>query len=277
MYDAPFACSTDTISCDILYLQSFNNPADQQSWDNGWIEYLDAVNGSASITRAVTKNDAFGLGIYNMSDTSMTLPIDFNDYGIIIISASTQNYFATDLIDTLRNLSTTILNSNYSINTQLGLTGSAGLDYQSTLFTNDVNQEPIYNFNTSAPFAVPAMTRGDVITGGFDYLWTAGGGQTSGNNSAYFEYEGSVNLPIVGTDHGKRVFLGYHMNGVYADPGNGGALPTPIEGYFDPTRHLTATGKIYFDQALISSSDCAQLCLTGTVNPHVLYYRMKSD
>jgi len=276
-YDAPASCSSDSITCDILYLQSFHNPTDQESWDNGWVEYLDAVNGLASITSVVTKNDVTGLGLYDVSDTSMTYPIDFNDYGFVIISASTEGFMSTELVDTLKNLSTSILNANYTINTQLGLTVSSGFDEQDFLFTNDTNQEQIYNYNTDVPYSNYRTTKANVVTGGNDYLWTLGGGLTSGNNAVFFEYDRNVTLPVVGTRHGKRIYFGYHMDGVYGDPSNGGALPTPVSGYFDPTRHLTDLGKIYFDQAIIAASDCNVLCLTATTNPHIMYYRPKAD
>ena len=140
------------------------------------MEYLDAVNGSASITTVVTKDDPIGLGLYDVADTSLTFPVDFGDYGIIIISASTENNFSTDLIDTLRNMSISILNSNYAINTQLGLTASAGIESTDSLYTDDSNRELIYNFNTTAPFSVPTMTQGDLVTGGNAYMWTGPGG-----------------------------------------------------------------------------------------------------
>ena len=54
-------------------------------------------------------------------------------------------------------------------------------------------------------------------------------------------------------------------------------VPAPVEGYFDPVRHLTGIGKIYFDQAIIAASDCAQLCLDGLTNPHIMYYRPKTE
>ena len=277
LYNAPTPCSNDTIFCDILYLQSFHNPTDQDSWDNGWLEYLDAVNGSASITTVVTKNDASGMGLYNVADTSLIYPIDFNDYGFIIISASTENYISTDLVDSIKNLPISILNANYTINNQLGLTVSSGFDVQDFAYTDDTNTEVIYNYNTDVPFANYQMTKGDLVPGGNAYLWTAAGGQTSGNNAVFFEYDRNVTLPVVGLNHGKRVYFGYHMDGVYGDPSNGGALPAPASGYFDPTRHLTDLGKIYFDQAIIAASDCNVLCNTAVVNPHIKYNRPKSD
>jgi len=276
LYNAPAPCSSDSIMCNILYLCSFDKPYDGDSWDHGWLEYLDGINGDALLTPVVTKNEP-GLGLYDAMDTAMVANIDFDLYDIIIISATTEFHISNDLVDTLKNLKSSILNSNQGVTVAMGYGTSTNVAFQDYLYTDDLSTMNIYNFDNLNPTGSMVFTGSDVISGGDAYLWMYGGGMTGGTNGSFIEYEANDSLPIVGYDHGKRVLFGYHMNGVYGNPVNGGTTPVPASGFFDPIRHLTGVGKIFFDQAIISVSNCEVLCKTAIMNPQIMYYRKKKN
>lgn len=255
-FNAPTACSTDQIHCDILYLCSFEKPSDGDAWDHGWLDYLDQINGTNTITPVLTKADASGLGLYDPNDDTQPVTVDFNDYELIIISATTETYIAADLIAAIKDGSAAILNSNYDISTELGMVTSEGYQFQDHAYTDNSTSTIIYNFDNPNSTFSPVVLKGDYLTNADAYLWTDAGEQASGIEGVLFAYDESDNLTGVVAGHGKRVFLGYHMNGVYANPDNGGAIPAPTSNWFNPVHHLTLEGKYYLDLALQLAADC---------------------
>jgi len=74
VFDAPSACTTDELNCNILYIHGLDKPEDGEAWDRGWEVYLDEINGSNSMTSILAQNDATGMGTYDPSDP--TTPIN---------------------------------------------------------------------------------------------------------------------------------------------------------------------------------------------------------
>ena len=258
-YNAPTACSADEIGCDILYICGDDKPYDGDAWDHGWLEYLDAINGNKVLTPVFSKDDASGMGLYDPNNTNTLLNINFNDYDLIIVSATTEDRLSTDLINSLAITPVSVLNSNINIYNDLGMTASeAGVVWQTNAFVDNTTSEIIYNFNNKInPWSSQVFLTGDYSANADVYLWEGAGDQVAGLEGVLFNYTSNDVLPSIAS-HGNRVFLGYHMNGFYGNDENGGTLPTPSSAWFEPAKHLTLVGKIYFDSALILASvNCA--------------------
>lgn len=258
-YDAPAACSNDDLFCNILYISGNYSPADGNAWDNGWLQYLDQLNGAGNLENVLVKPDVSGLGLYDPSNPTTTVNVNFSEYDLIIISATTQQQIATELIAVLKDLPGVILNSNSLILNDLGMTTAEGLlNAQDHAFVNNSTQRRIYNFNNINPTNTNLVARGDFLANANAVLWSESGGQVAATGGVHFGYDITDALFGVNPAHGKRVFLGYQMDGVYANGQNAGALPAPNENWFDPIKHLTLEGKYYFDLALKqATSNCS--------------------
>ena len=44
-FNAPVACTSNTLNCNILYLCGLDKPSDGDAWDHGFIDYFDEING----------------------------------------------------------------------------------------------------------------------------------------------------------------------------------------------------------------------------------------
>ena len=101
-------------------------------------------------------------------------------------------------------------------------------------------------------------------------MFICGGGSnsfTNGKDGVFFKFDAGDTLMGIPATHGTRVFLGYFMDGVYANYENEGLLPTPDSLWFDPIRHLTLDGKLYLDSALyLATAECTpppEICGNG--------------
>ena len=266
-YAAPVACSADEIICDILYLWGNYRPGDGNAWDEGWLSYIDQLNGTRTLTAALTKPDASGLGLYDPNVPVNPLTINFDDYDLIIVSASTENQLAPALIFELKDRPQSILVGNYKILNDLGMTPTEGFfQVQKHAYTDNTTLQTIYDFNNQNATYSPIVSKGDYASGAASQLWANLGDAGSGQDGVFFVFEETDALNGVATSHGKRIFLGYHLNGVYANAGNSGALPVPATNWFNPATQLTLTGKHYFDLALTAASgncDGSEICNNG--------------
>ncbi len=266
-FNVPSACSADAIVCDILYLCGEDKPYDGDAWDHGWLQYLDGLNGASTLTAVLTKPDASGLGMYDPNSPTTPVVVNFSDYDLIIISATTEAHISNDLVNALKDLPQSILNSNYKLINDLGMSASEGFyQFQTHAYIDNTTQKEVYNYNNDNPTYSYVFTKGDYATGASAHLWTNAGEAAAGTDGIYFVFDETDALSGIASTHGKRIYLGYHMNGVYANAENGGVLPAPVENWFDPARHLTLDGKYYFDQALVeATSTCggAEICNNG--------------
>lgn len=265
-YDAPITCSNDQIACDILFLCGLDKPYDGDAWDHGWIEYLDEVNGSATVTPVLTKNES-GMATYDPMNINTPISVNLSDYGLVVVSATTEGHISTDMIVALKDFEGAVLLSNYKLVNDFGMAMTeATYTWQSHAFVDDSNSKVLYNFdNQISPWTGRLFTEADYSSNGTGYLWASAGDQSTRNDGFYFVYDASDALPGVASDHGKRVFLGYHMNGFYANDENGGNVPSPVQSWFSPAKHLTLDGKFFLDQALLEASvGCnVELCNNG--------------
>ena len=263
-YNAPSSCSSASIVCNILYLCGDEKESDSDPWDHGWIEYIDQQNGGAILTPVLTKPDVSGLGMYDPANESVPMVINFDDYEMIIISASTEDHISDDLVDTLKDLNHSILLGNYKLINDFGMSTTEGFyQTQDHAYTDNTTQRTIYNFNNVNPSRNHVLTKGDYTTGATAQLWANAGDQAAGTDGNFFFFEETDPLTGIDNKHGRRIYLGYHMNGVYANSENGGALPVPATSWFDPVKHLTLDGKYYFDLALVeAAASCggAEIC-----------------
>lgn len=257
-YAAPAACSAGELCADILYLCGQDKPYDGDAWDHGFINYLETINGANTVTPILTKADAAGMGTYDPMNPSVFVNVNFNDYQLIVVSATTEAYLSNALISYLKNTPIAVVNSNYTIAADLGLTnGPEGYQFQDFGYINNATTKKIYDFEVIAPYYSPVLTKANVIAGGDGYLWANANDQSANTNGIVFYYDKNDALPGVAATHGPRAFLGYHMNGIYAGAETGWVLPAPADKYLDPIRHFTTEGKYYFDQALVlAASDC---------------------
>lgn len=266
-FNVPNACSTDQIGCDILYLCGEDKPYDGDPWDHGFINYLDEVNGANIVVPVLTRPDGSGMGTYDVNDPTTPISLNLNDYGLIVVSATTEAHISNDLVAALKNFSGSVMNSNYTIINDLGMsTSEGGYQFQNNLYINNTASREIYNYNNDInPSYAKVFTRGNYTGAADSYLWTNAGEQALGVNGVFFTYESTDALPGVAAGHGIRVYLGYHNNGLYANAQNGGALPAPVESYFVPATHLTFEGKYYFDQAILDATrNCnVEICNNG--------------
>jgi len=273
-FDAPIACSNDTIACNILYFCGDEKPSDGDAWDHGWIEYLDANNG-ASIVNAVFTKDESGQGTYDPADETTFINIDYSLYDLIIVSATTEDHMSSDLVDVLKGLSQSIVLANFQEVQAFDLSNSAGFyEFDDDLHIDNVSSIPIYNYRNSLQSLYNnVFTHLDYRSDASAYLWNVAGAQAAENQGVYVHYESSDVFPVVGS-HGPRTYFGFHMNELYSNQRNGGPSPVSMEYWFHPTKDLTTEGKLYFDQMLIeAASQCGISCQKATTNPHIMYYR----
>ncbi|GGD70851.1 hypothetical protein GCM10011514_38700 [Emticicia aquatilis] len=249
-FNAPAACSVDNLNCEkILYLCGPDKPADGDAWDHGFMNYL--TGQGATVTATYTKPDASGYGLYNPLNTATLMNINLNDYTSIIISPTTEANLAANLLTALKGYSGGILMMNYTEADDLGLTSTpASYSWQDNAYTNNTNTIKIYNYDNINPTFGNVVTIGNYFANADAYLWSGANNMSSAINGLYFYYTPSDVLAGVPSTHGARVYLGYHMNGLYANSQNGGAMPAPSSSYFSPTNHLTLEAKAYFDQAI---------------------------
>lgn len=257
-FDVPVACSSDEIACEILYLCGDEKPYDGDAWDHGWIEYLDELNGARTVTPILVKPDAAGMGTYDPNNPTDFVNVNLTDYDLIIVSATTENYISTDLVNDLKDVSTSLLNANYTIIDDLGMsTETPGFYWETAAYIDNVTSVEIYNYDNIDAYYNNVFTHGDPLANGDAFLWADAGDQAAQQRSYFFAYEASDTLLGVASTHGSRVYLGYHMNGVYGNPVNGGVMPVPMNQWFKPENHLTLEGKNYFDQAIkLASANC---------------------
>ena len=253
-FNAPSSCSTDEIACKILYLCGNDKPYDGDAWDHGFFNYLDEMNGAETVTPILTKEDASGAGTYDINNPSTFVNVTLTDYDLIVISATTEKYISADLVSALKEFPGSILNSNYTIINDLGMSSTeGGYTWGTDAYISDSDSEEIYDFDNLNAWGSNVITRGDYTSGGDGYLWAYANNESSGTNGHIFHYKENDALPGV-TAHGSRTYLGYHMNGFFANSENGGVLPAPASSYFVPENDLTLIGKQYFDQALVLAS-----------------------
>ncbi|MCU0325203.1 MAG: choice-of-anchor A family protein, partial [Spirosomaceae bacterium] len=263
-FNAPAACSSDNLSCEkILYLCGPDKPADGDAFDHGFINYLISQNANA-VTPAFTKPDASGFGLYDVVNNTSALSINLNDYTMVIVSPTTEANLAAGLLNALKGYAGGILMMNYTEADDLGLTnGAAFYNFQNNAYTNNTNQITIYNYDNTNPTFSNALTGGNYFGVADAYLWFGANNMSWGNNGIYFYYSPTDVLAGVPSTHGARTYLGYHMNGLYSNSQNGGAMPAPTSSYFVPTRHLTLEAKSYFDQAIKNTATGVKVTATG--------------
>jgi hypothetical protein len=251
-FNAPVACTSNPLNCDILYLCGLDKPADGDAWDHGYIDYLSEVNGG-TLTPVLVKPDASGFGTYD-PNTNAPMTVNFANYKSIIISATTEGYVSSDLKNFLKNYTGGILNMNYDLLDDLGMiTGTGGTSWSASAYIDNSTATEIYNFDNFGAISSNVMTTGNYLSSASPVLWASAGNANSGINGIGFNYEAHELSGGISTTHGARVFLGYHMNGFYANSSNGGALPAPATSYFHPTKHLTQTAKILLEKAILEA------------------------
>ncbi len=249
-FNAPAACSVDNLNCEkILYLCGPDKPADGDAWDHGFMNYL--TGQGATVTPTYTKPDASGYGLYNPLSITTLMNINLNDYTSIIISPTTESNLAVNLLTALKGYSGGILMMNYTEADDLGLTSTpASYSWQDIAYTNNTNTIKIYNYDNINPTYGNVVTIGNYLASADAYLWSGANNMSSATNGIYFYYTPTDAMAGVPATHGARVYLGYHMNGIYSNAQNGGVMPAPSSSYFLPTNHLTLEAKAYFDQAI---------------------------
>lgn len=263
-FNAPVACTSNPLDCSILYLCGLDKPSDGDAWDHGFIDYFDEIN-AGLVTPVLVKPDASGFGTYD-PNTNVAMTVNFSNYKMIVLSATTEGYISTDLKNFLKNYTGGILNMNYEMLDDLGMVSGANEAYwSSTAYTDNATALDIYNFDNIGAWASNVMTGGDYTGGATAYMWSAAGNANAGINGIGFNYEAHTLSGTISTTHGARVHLGYHMNGFYANASNGGALPAPSSAYFHPTKHLTLGGKTYLERSIMEAVGGCQneICTNG--------------
>ena len=262
-FNAPSPCSSDMLNCNILYLCGLDKPSDGDAFDHGIINYLTSVN-SGSLTPALTKTDATGLGLYDANNPTTLLSINLNNYKFIVVSATTEGYLSNDLIDALKGFTGGILNMNYAIQDELGMTvANETYNYGNVVYTNNTNSINFYNYDNVNPTRSILLTGGNYKSQATGLLWYNANNASSNINGAYYKFKAHA-IPSLSSTHGPRVHFGMHMNGFYANAQNGGALPAPVSSYFHPAKHLTIEAKAFFDQAIVDAQGCtSEICNNG--------------
>ncbi len=259
-FTKPAACSSNQINCNILYLCGLDKPYDGEPWDKGFMGYVMSQNGGTT-SAALTKPDGTGFGLYDIMNQNTQLSINLDNYSMIIISPTTEGHIATDLINALKGWKGSILNMNYAIMPSLGYSPNNYLNWSNDGYINAA--ETLLNYDNPTSYQGKLMTVGDYYPTGIPSVWKDAGSKTANLGGISFRYAPHTNTQISST-HGTRVFLGYHMNGLYGNTENLGALPAPVSSYFAPNKHLTTMGKLVLDNALISAATCtAEICSNG--------------
>ncbi len=263
-FNAPSPCSTNPLNCDILYLCGLDKPADGDAWDHGFINYLDEVN-SGTVTPILVKPDASGMGTYNPNSPNAAVSVDLSIYKTIIMSPTTQGSISTDMMSALKGFTGGVLNMNYDAIDDMGqITGSGIAYWTSGAYIDNSTFNEVYNYDNIAPIYNLVMTGGNYKSGAAVTLWANAGDASAGTNGIRFSYP-AHSLSGISTTHGKRVYLGFHMNGLYANAANGGAIPAPTSSYFHPTKHFTLNGKIQLERAILEAvGTCMdEICSNG--------------
>ncbi len=251
-FNAPSPCSSNPLNCDILYLCGLDKPADGDAWDHGFINYLESVN-SGTVTAILVKPDASGMGTYNPNSPSSAVSVDFSIYKTIIVSPTTQGSMSTDMVSTLKGFPGGVLNMNYDVIDDLGqITGAGAVYWTSGAYTDNTTFMEVYNYDNIAPIYNLVMTGGNFKSNAAVTLWGNAGDANAGINGIRFSYP-AHSLSGLSTTHGTRVYLGFHMNGLYANAANGGVIPAPASSYFHPTKHFTLNGKIQLERAILEA------------------------
>ncbi|MBK7008866.1 MAG: Ig-like domain-containing protein [Saprospiraceae bacterium] len=251
-FNAPVACTSNTFDCDVLYLCGLDKPADGDAYDHGFINYLTEVNGG-TVTPVLVKPDASGYGTYD-PNTNVAMTVNFSNYKTIIVSPTTEGHVSTDLKNFLKNYTGGLLNMNYEMLDDLGMiTGTGGTSWSTSAYIDNSTLAEIYNYDNFGAISSNVLTTGNYLSNASPVLWASAGNANSGINGIGFNYEAHELSGTISTTHGARVFLGYHMNGFYANSSNGGALPAPSTSYFHPTKHLTQTAKILLERAILEA------------------------
>jgi hypothetical protein len=261
-YNSPSACSNDNLACEkILYLLSDDKPLDGKAFDNGFVNYL-VENGANTVTSAFTMTGT-GYRLFNPSNTTQALSINLQDYTLIIISPTTEARISTDLINALKGYSGGILNMNYSIADDLGMTdGNAYYNYQTTAYTNNTNQITVLNYDNPTSSYTPLLTGGNYFANADGLLWFGLNNASTTTNGILFYYSSEDAISGIPSSHGMRVYFGLHMNGLYQNPNNGS--PVPVSAWLDPRKHLSLEGKQYFDQAIVTAAQGPTINVSGS-------------
>jgi uncharacterized protein YjdB len=257
-FNLPGPCSSDQLNCDILYLCGNDKPYDGMAFDHGIIEYIMANNAGA-VMPVLTKDDA--QGFYDpMTNTPIT--IDINNYKIIIVSATTEGWLSQNVINQLKGFSGNILNMNYLIQQDLGLTTTETYSYQTSAYYNNTQQFEIYNYDNPGSYYTPVITGGNYISQGVGSLWFAANSVSGRVNGMQYNIK-AHSIPNFSSTHGNRIYLGLHMNGLWASPRTGYVYP-PVSADFHPAKHLSMQAKVIFDQALKDITNCTdEICENG--------------
>ncbi len=263
-YNAPTPCSSDNLACEkILYLCGPDKPADGDAYDHGFTQYLTTVGAGTGLA-AYTKPDATGFGLYDPANINNILTVNLNDYTMVIVSPTTENALAVNLLTALKGYSGGLLMMNFAQADDLGLVvGNGYYNFQNTAYTNNTNQINIYNYDNTNPSFNLVLTGGDYHPVGVGSLWYGLNNASTTNNGINFRYNASDALPGVPATHGKRVYLGFHMNGLYSNAQNNGAMPAPVSSYFNPVIHLTLEAKALLDQSLKNTATGVNVTATG--------------
>jgi len=273
-FDAPIACSNDSITCNILYFCGDEKPSDGDAWDHGWIDYLDNNNGT-SIVDAIYTIDEPGQGTYDPLNPATFINIDYSKYDLIVVSATTEDHISSDLVDVLKGLQQSIILANFQEVQAFDLSNSAGFyAFDDDLHIDNTNEIQIYDYKNDIDNNYSnVFTHLDYRSDAEAYLWNAAGAQVAENQGVYVHYEKSDVFPTIAS-HGPRTYFGFHMNQLLSNDRIGAPEPAPTELWFHPARDLTTDGKLYFDQMIIeAASQCGISCQVATLNPHIMYYR----
>ncbi len=267
-FDSPGACSNDELKCDILYLCGLDKPYDGDAYDHGWIEYLDDINGTNSVTAILTKDEP-GMGTYDPMNTSTFINVNLSDYDLVIISATTEGHISSDFVNVLKDIPTGLLNGNYLLTDDLGLSlSNGGTTWGSSAYIDNTTQEEIYNYDNPNSWSGKLFTTADYEAYGEGHLWGQSNGMTNTNHGISVAFEASDVLPGISNAHGARVSFGYHMNGIYANNDNNGIIPSPVSAWFTPENHLTLIGKEKFDEALLlAAAGCCPVTPVSITGP----------
>ena len=104
------------------------------------------------------------------------MTINFSNYKMIVLSATTEGYVSTDLKNFLKKLYRGILNMNYEMLDDLGMIPGTGEAYwSSTAYIDNSTAMDIYNFDNYGAWASNVFTGGDFKSGATAFMWAAAG------------------------------------------------------------------------------------------------------